>query len=195
MSQMMANKNARRLGALGILVAAATLMTPLGGLTPAGAAEGTPTSQPAKAAADSKPAADPKAAAGTLPVKPKVTPQHIVVQHILVGFKGSVPGKEIERTKEQAKQLAYEILASARKGDNFDELVKKWTDDSPPGIYGMSNLGVPPNPSADPKEYPRSGMVPAFGNVGFTMMPGNIGIADYDAKDSPYGWHIIKRLK
>ncbi len=60
MSQMMANKSARRLGALGILVAAATLMTPLGGLTPAGAAEGTPTSQPAKAAADSKPAADPK---------------------------------------------------------------------------------------------------------------------------------------
>ena len=35
-------------------------------------------------------------------------------------------------------------------------------------------------------------MVPAFGNVGFAISPGNIGMAEYDAKDSPYGWHIIK---
>ena len=194
MSQMISKSNSRRFAALGMLVAAALVGSALP--QTALAAEGTPSSQPAsKPATDGKPAADPKAAAGTMPVKPKVVPAHIVVQHILIGFKGSVPGKEIERTKEQAKQLAYEILASARKGDNFDELVKKWTDDSPPGIYGMSNLGVPPNKAADPPEYPRSGMVPAFGNVGFAMMPGNIGIADWDAKDSPYGWHIIKRLK
>jgi hypothetical protein len=38
-------------------------------------------------------------------------------------------------------------------------------------------------------------MVPAFGNVGFSISPGNIGIADYDATASPFGWHIIKRLK
>jgi hypothetical protein len=185
---MMLKSNSRRFAALGMLVAAALVGSALP--QTALAAEGAPSSQPA-----SKPATDAKAAAGTMPVKPKVVPAHIVVQHILIGFKGSVPGKEIERTKDQAKQLAYEILASARKGDNFDELVKKWTDDSPPGIYGMSNLGVPPNKAADPPEYPRSGMVPAFGNVGFAMIPGNIGIADWDAKDSPYGWHIIKRLK
>jgi len=38
-------------------------------------------------------------------------------------------------------------------------------------------------------------MVPAFGNVGFAISVGNVDIADYDPNTSPYGWHIIKRLK
>ena len=129
--------------------------------------------------------------AGTMPVKPDVLPQHVVVQHILIGFTGSVPGKSISRTKEEAKTLAYQILERARKGEDFDELVRKYTDDSPPGIYGMSGAGVAPATG----EFPRGGMVPAFGNVGFSISPGNIGIADYDATASPFGWHVIKRLK
>jgi len=130
-------------------------------------------------------------AAGTMPVKPAVAPAHVTVQHILIGFAGSVPGKGITRTQAQAKELAYQILERARKGENFDELVKKYTDDSPPGIYKMSATGA--NHGAD--EFPREQMVPAFGNVGFNISPGNIGIADYDPKASPFGWHIIKRLK
>jgi hypothetical protein len=129
--------------------------------------------------------------AGTMPVKPDVLPQHVVVQHILIGFTGSVAGKSITRTKEEAKTLAYQILERARKGEDFDELVRKYTDDSPPGIYGMSGAGVPPVGG----EFSRTGMVPAFGNVGFSISPGNIGIADYDPAASPFGWHIIKRLK
>jgi len=129
--------------------------------------------------------------AGTMPVKPAIAPAHVTVQHILIGFAGSVPGKGITRTQAQAKELAYQILERARKGENFDELVKKYTDDSPPGIYKMSATGV--NHAQD--EFPREQMVPAFGNVGFNIIPGNIGIADYDPKASPFGWHIIKRLK
>jgi len=132
-----------------------------------------------------------KAAQGTMPVKPDVLPQHVQVQHILIGFVGSVPGKAITRSKEEAKTLAYQILERARKGEDFDELVRKYTDDSPPGIYGMAGAGVAPAAG----EYSRGGMVPAFGNVGFSISPGNIGIADYDATASPFGWHIIKRLK
>jgi len=131
------------------------------------------------------------AKAGTMPVKPAVMPERVQVQHILIGFSGSVPGKSIARTKEEAKALAYQILERARKGEDFDELVRKYTDDSPPGIYGMSGAGVAPAAG----EYPRTGMVPAFGNVGFSISPGNIGIADYDPTASPFGWHIIKRLK
>lgn len=130
------------------------------------------------------------AAAGTMPVKPDVEPLHVQVQHILIGFAGSVQ-KPITRTKEEAKTLAYQILDRARAGEDFDALVRQYTDDSPPGIYGMSNVSVPPLPG----EYPRDQMVPAFGNVGFAVSPGNIGIADYDPATSPYGWHIIKRLK
>jgi len=132
-----------------------------------------------------------KVAPGTMPVKPDVEPQHVQVQHILIGFAGSIPGKGITRTKEEAKKLAYEILERARKGEDYDTLVKQYTEDSPPGIYDMSGRGV----SAGPGEYPRDKMVPAFGNVGFAISPGNIGIADYDPQTSPYGWHIIKRLK
>jgi parvulin-like peptidyl-prolyl isomerase len=38
-------------------------------------------------------------------------------------------------------------------------------------------------------------MVPAFGDVGFALPPGQIGMAEYDPVKSPYGWHIIKRLE
>jgi hypothetical protein len=130
-------------------------------------------------------------AAGTMPVKPAIAPAHVEVQHILIGFAGSVPGKGITRTKEEASKLAHEILEKARKGANFDTLVTQYTDDSPPGVYKMSASGVPPQLG----EYSRDQMVPAFGNVGFAISPGNIDIAEYDPTTSPFGWHIIKRLR
>jgi len=118
-------------------------------------------------------------------------PEHIQVQHILVGFTGSVPGKRITRSKEEAKALAHDLLARAQKGEDFNALVSEHTDDSPPGIYGMSNRGAQPAQG----EYARDGMVPAFGNVGFTLKVGGYGVADFDPRTSPYGYHVIKRLK
>lgn len=38
-------------------------------------------------------------------------------------------------------------------------------------------------------------MVGAFGNVGFPLKVGEVGLAEYDPTESKYGWHIIKRLK
>jgi parvulin-like peptidyl-prolyl isomerase len=149
------------------------------------------TSKPAAGATAAKKSMSAKVKKETVPVKPKVPPQHIQVQHILIGFKGSVPGKNITRTQEEARKLAYEILDQARAGAPFDTLVKQNTDDSFPGLYSMSNTGISPGQG----EYAREGMVPAFGNVGFVLSPGNIGIADYDPKASPFGWHIIKRVK
>jgi len=122
--------------------------------------------------------------------KPAAEPEHIVVQHILISFAGKLPGKNITRTPEDAKKLAYEVLARAKKGESFDALVKQYTDDSFPGTYGMANLGV----QAAGGEAPRNRMVRAFGDVGFKLKPGEIGIADYDTTTSPYGYHIIKRI-
>ena len=118
-------------------------------------------------------------------------PDHITIQHVLIGFAGSVPGKNITRTPDEAKKLAEEILARAKKGENFDELVKKYTDDAAPGIYSMSNKGVAPLEG----EYPRDRMVPAFGDAGFPLQVGEFGMASYDKAKSPFGWHIVKRLK
>jgi len=136
--------------------------------------------------------AAPLLAAGT-PPPPAAgkEPDHITIQHVLIGFKGSLPGKNITRTQDEAKKLAEEILARAKKGEDFDGLVKQYTDDSAPGIYSMSNNGVAPAEG----EYARGGMVPAFGDAGFPLKVGEIGMASYDAAKSPYGWHIVKRLK
>lgn len=120
-------------------------------------------------------------------------PDLITVQHVLIGFQGSVPGKPITRTRDEAKALAEDLFQKAKAGEDFDAMVKQYTDDSHPGIYSMANSGIP----ADPAQgvYPRNGMIPAFGNVGFALNVGEIGMASYDAQGSPYGWHIIKRVK
>lgn len=120
-------------------------------------------------------------------------PDYITVQHILIGFEGSVPGKGITRSKEEAAALANEVRARALDGEDFDVLVKEYTDDSHPGIYKMANTGLPGDRTA--QVYPRAGMVPAFGDVGFPLDVGGIGMAAYDPQTSPYGWHIIKRLE
>ena len=137
----------------------------------------------AQTAAPPAPAGAPAPAAGE--------PGHITVQHVLIGFKGSVPGKDIARSQEEARTLAYAILERARKGESFIGLVKQYTDDAAPGIYSMSNTNVPPGQG----EHRRTGMVRGFGDMSFGLEVGEFGIADFDPQASPYGWHVIKRLK
>lgn len=118
-------------------------------------------------------------------------PDHIKVQHVLIGFRGSVPGKTLVRSREEAASVAREVFDRARKGEDFDRLVRIFTDDRFPGIYEMANHGV----EAPPGVAARSGMVPAFGDVGFALAVGEVGLAEYDPATAPYGWHVIKRLE
>jgi hypothetical protein len=119
-------------------------------------------------------------------------PKYITVQHCLIGFQGSVPDKPIKRSKSEAKKLAEELFEKAKGGEDFAEIIKQYTDDSPPGIYKMANFGAPV-PSTD--IYQREGMVGAFGDVGFPLKVGEFGLAPHDPIKSPYGWHIIKRVE
>jgi len=123
--------------------------------------------------------------------QPIVTPDRIQVQHILVAFKGRLPGKNVTRSLEEARTLAESLLARAKGGEDFGDLVKEFSDDSFPGMYGMANTGVKPVAG----EYARSGMVGAFGDVGFSLQVGEIGMTGFDEQKSPYGFHIIKRIK
>ena len=123
----------------------------------------------------------------------KQEPQYVTVQHILVAFQGSVPGRPIARSQEEAQRLAQEVLERARAGEDFDALVKAYTADSHPGIYTIANDGVAGDPSR--QIYQRGGMAKGFGDVGFALAVGEIGMASYDRSDSPYGWHIIKRIE
>lgn len=124
------------------------------------------------------------------PAANKPEPEHITVAHVLIAFAGT--GTEAKRSKADAEKLATEVLDRAKKGEDFDKLMKDLSDDTGGGVYMMSNLGVRPT---NPDEFPRNKMVGAFGNVGFKLDVGGIGMSNFDPKTSPYGWHIIKRLK
>jgi parvulin-like peptidyl-prolyl isomerase len=115
-------------------------------------------------------------------------PERIEIQHVLISFAGT--GTKARRSQAEAAELAATTLARANAGEDFDALVRELTDDSPPGIYRLSNKGVSPASG----EYPRDRMVAAFGNIGFGLGVGDIGMAGFDPGTSPYGWHIIKRL-
>jgi len=120
--------------------------------------------------------------------------ERVTVQHILIAFKGSLPGNQkVTRSKEDAEKLALQVFERAKAGEDFDAMVKMYTNDSYPGIYKMTNTGIAPDKSK--QEYSRTGMVKAFGDVGFSLEVGGIGLAVYDAASSKYGWHIIKRLE
>jgi len=124
-------------------------------------------------------------------VLPNGEPAHITVQHILIAFKGAPRIRGVERSKEQAQQLAYEVMMEARLGADFTELMRKYSSDTGPGIYSLANDGVDKYNG----EFSRRDMVPAFGDTGFSLEVGEIKVAAYDPMKSPFGWHIIKRLK
>jgi parvulin-like peptidyl-prolyl isomerase len=119
-------------------------------------------------------------------------PERVLVQHVLVSFTGKLPGKSVRRNEEEARHLATEILRRAESGEDFDALVKEYTDDSHPGIYGMANRGIVPHGG---DEYRREDMVPGFGDVAFGLAPDGVGFLEFDAMKSPFGFHIIKRLQ
>lgn len=117
---------------------------------------------------------------------------HIAVDHILIGVKSSrfPPGK---RSEADARAFAQDLFAKLKAGADWDAAKRANSEDPPPGgPYALANHGVAPTGRG---EYARGSMVPAFGDVGFGLAVGAIGLADYDAKTSPFGFHIIKRVK
>jgi len=121
----------------------------------------------------------------------KDEPDVVVVQHLLIGFKKTVRGKKLDRTKKEAQALAEELLERARAGEDFDALVKEYTDDQYPGIHRLTNRGVPLMAGAQARDK----MVPNFGYVSFGLEVGEVGLAKYHPGNSPFGWHVIKRIE
>lgn len=117
-------------------------------------------------------------------------PERITLQHILISFAGTQT--EATRSKAEAETLAKEVVERVKKGEDFTAIMKKLSDDPGEGVYSLVNRGVR---QQGRDEYPREGMVPAFGNVGFALEVGGVGLAPFDPAASPFGWHVIKRLK
>jgi parvulin-like peptidyl-prolyl isomerase len=127
----------------------------------------------------------------TLEAKAELPVDDIEVQHLLIAHKDAgIPG--VTRSKEEAEALTADLWKQIKSGADFDKLISKHTNDSAPGIYGMTMKG---RGDRNKMIFPRSGMVAAFGDVGWRLNVGEFGVAPYEASKSPYGWHIIKRLK
>jgi hypothetical protein len=73
--------------------------------------------------------------------RPEHKDPQIQVQHLLISFKGA--GTDATRSKEAAEKEAAALWERAAKGEDFDALVKKYTDDAHPGIYGMTAALAP----------------------------------------------------
>jgi hypothetical protein len=112
------------------------------------------------------------------------------VQHVLIGRYAPGRSNELKPLDAmQAERLAAEVFAKAVAGDEFDALVRSHTYDSHPGIFTMSKADGVPDALA------REGMVAGFWMTAWRLQPGEVGIALYDRYESPYGYHIIKRLE
>ena len=122
------------------------------------------------------------------------TESEVTLQHLLVAVAGGgVEGAE--RSPSEAEELAAELYARAMAGEDFDLLVKNYTNEVHPGIYTLTA-----GPSDPPRAYARDEMVTGLGDVAWRLQVGELGISPYDggllgAKKSPLGFHLVKRLK
>ena len=113
------------------------------------------------------------------------------MDHILISYGGAKT--KATRSLDDARKLAYELLDQLGEGVDWNALKPRYSDD--PGPDGTGGGPYAMNNSMTRARGNRGGMVPAFGDVGFQLLVGEIAMADYDARKSPYGYHIIKRVK
>lgn len=133
-----------------------------------------------------------KADAAAFQAKAEHHDAEVTIQHCLVGVQGR--GTKAMRSAAEAEAFAAEVYARVRAGEDFDLLVKNHSDDQYPSTYILT-LAAPAPAGA----WARRQMVPAFGDAAWRLAVGEIGIAPFDGDapepKSPFGWHIVKRLK
>lgn len=121
-------------------------------------------------------------------------PRRVTIQHVLVSFaEGGANGAT--RSRAEAAALAQKVYELARRGHPFADLVYLYSDDAgsadTEGRYELSNFGV----NAGPDQMERSAAVQGFGDTAFELRVGEIRVVPYDATRSPYGWHVMKRVR
>jgi hypothetical protein len=125
------------------------------------------------------------------PAAPPLPGGHILVDHILIGV-SSARFPQGKRPEPEARVFARSLYDKLRGGDDWAAAKRQHSEDPPPGgPYGLADFGVRPGP----EEFPREQMAPAFGDVGFALAVGEIGLAEYHPDKSPFGFHIVKRVR
>lgn len=100
--------------------------------------------------------------------------------HILIQYQGSMRAPEtITRTKEEAQELCTSLAERARKGEDFGELAKEFSD-GPSGPRG-GDLG----------SWEKGRMIPEFDEAIEKLEIGGIS----DPVETAFGFHVILRKK
>ena len=137
--------------------------------------------------------------------RPPIEADEVTVQHCLIATRGSgAISDKPSLTHAQAEQRAAVLLTQALAGADFNRLVLENTYDDissaeEPGVFVLLQPTAPPGerPLLDVStgRFWRDQMVPAFGEAAWRLKVGEIGVIEKSKTDSPYGYHIIKRLR
>jgi hypothetical protein len=108
-------------------------------------------------------------------------PIEIAARHLLVAYQGALRASpSVTRSKTEAEARAKEALARAKTGEDFEVLVKEFSDEPGAGERGGS-LG----------RFQRGMMVPAFEKAAFKLAPGEVS----DLIETQFGFHVIQRTE
>jgi len=111
-----------------------------------------------------------------------------VYQLINHGVEGMDFGQVISELNGRAAAREAELTKAIEEGEMSLEHAQGLMQSFVEGLQEEANAKQASTP------HPRAAMVPAFGDVGFSLAEGEIGMAEFDEEKSPFGWHIIKRL-
>ncbi|MGQ0613334.1 MAG: FG-GAP-like repeat-containing protein [Planctomycetaceae bacterium] len=119
-------------------------------------------------------------------------PERVVVRHLQISFDESSP-PDASRTRERARALALDLLRRARAGESLDALARELYGDAaePPLALPI----VEDRLQAQPGERSRASLPRGFASVAFSLGVGEMGLVEYDAADSPHGFHVVARIE
>ncbi|HET7538279.1 MAG TPA: thioredoxin domain-containing protein [Polyangiaceae bacterium] len=105
----------------------------------------------------------------------------IEASHLLVSYQGAQRASpQITRTKSEAKKRAQEALDKIRRGADFAQIAKEYSDDSGSAARGGA-LGA----------FSRKVMIKEFADAAFALAPNAVS----EVVETPFGYHVIRRTK
>lgn len=144
---------------------------------------------------------DPERPSRRLMVRGPSEPRRVLIDRILITYRGNPFGVGARRSLEEAGRLARSIAERARAGEDFVELRNGYSDDRSErngvalGPYILMNYGVPIAPTlSTAARMRREAMGRRLGDVAFSMRKDEIALVEYDEEAYPLGYEIIRCL-